>query len=319
MKRVALIIMLSFAALVCRARGEKPDSLVFMTHWTPQAQFAGYYMALEKGFYEEEGIALSLISPLHAAEGDALKNLLSGKVDICSSLLQHAMLERSWGSDIVNVLQTSQNSGLMLVSHNKITRLKDLEGMKIGRWKQGFGEIADIFYHENKLDVTPIDFLQGVNLYLCGALDATLCYSYNEYIEVLCAEGSADRSSVLRFSDYGYNWPEDGVYTTSRFYEENRDLVERFRRATIKGWNYARENRDETVEVVVAQMRKNSVPSNAVFQRMMLDEILDLQLDKSSGTASFKPVSEAAFRKMNSLLLSMGYLSEIIDYKEFVK
>lgn len=307
------------AVLVSETPDADLDTLDFMLHWTPQAQFAGYYIALEKGFYKEEGIALNLVSMLHASEGDAFKSLLSGKVDICTSLLQHAMLERSWGSDIVNVLQTSQNSGLMLVSHRKITDLKQLEGMKIGRWKQGFGEIADIFYHDKKLDVHPIDFTQGVNLYLCGALDATLCYSYNEYIEVLFAEGSADKSSSIRFSDYGYNWPEDGVYTTRRFYEEHKDLVERFNKATIKGWNYAREHRDEAVSIVVRTMRENNVPSNPVFQGMMLDEILDLQVDRKQSKATFAPVAEPAFRKMNSLLLSMGYLSEIIDYKEFVR
>lgn len=307
------------AVLVSEFGDSELDTLNIMLHWTPQAQFAGYYMALEKGFYKEEGIALNLVSMLHASEGDALKNLQSGKVDMCSSLLQHAMLERSWGSDIVNVLQTSQNSGLMLVSHKPINNLKELERMKVGRWKQGFGEIADIFYHENGLDVHPIDFTQGVNLYLCGAFDATLCYSYNEYIEVVFAEGMPDRSSTMRFSDLGYNWPEDGVFTTSWFYEQNKDLVERFNRATVKGWNYARDHREEAVDVVVSTMRENLVPCSPVFQRMMLDEILDLQIDKVSGTATFAPVSEPVFRKMNSLLLSMGYLSEIIDYKDFVR
>jgi len=307
------------AVLVSEFSSSDLDSLTFMLHWTPQAQFAGYYMALEKDFYREEGLAVNLVNMLHASEGDAFKSLTTGKVDMCTSLLQHAMLERSWGSDIVNVLQTSQNCGLMLVSHKTIKNLKELEGMKIGRWKQGFGEIADIFYHENKLDVHPVDFIQGVNLYLCGALDATLCYSYNEYVEVLFGEGSEDRSSTMRFSEFGYNWPEDGVYTTEAFFEQHRDLVEKFNRATIKGWNYARNHRDETVDVVVENMRENNIPSNPVFQKIMLDEILDLQVDKSVGRATFAPVSEPVFRKMNSLLLSMGYLSDIIDYKEFVK
>jgi len=294
------------------------DSLTFMIHWTPQTQFAGYYLALEKGFYQEEGIKVNLVNMLHASEGDALKNLTSGKVDLCSSLLQHAILEKSWGSDIVNVLQTSQNTGLMLVSHKPIKDYKELETMTIGRWKQGFGEIADIFYNEKKLDVKSIDFTQGGNLYLCGALDATLCYSYNEYLEILFAKGSSDKSYFFRFSDIGYNYPEDAVFAARDFYEHNASLINRFKRATIKGWNYARSHRDEAVKVVIEAMKKCDIPYNEKYQAMMLDEVLNLQIDKSTGTATFQPISEAAFAKMESQMMAMGYIAEFIDYKDFI-
>lgn len=307
-------------AVVASDRVNGPvDSLTLMIHWTPQAQFAGYYMALEKGFYQEEGIKVKLVDMVHASEGDAFKSLTSGKADLCTSLLQHALLEKSWGSDIVNVLQVSQNTGLVLVSHKPVESFKDLEKMRIGRWKQGFGEIADIFYHENKLDVTPIDFTQGSNLYLCGALDATLCEVYNEYLEILFAEGDDTQSHILKFSELGYNYPEDAVFATKDYYEHNASLIVRFNRATIKGWNYARSHREETIDVVIDAMKRCNVPCNRKFQTMMLDQVLELQIDKGTGTATFSPITEEAFNKMENQMIAMGHFVEYIDYKDFIK
>lgn len=315
MRRYILIAILLALPCLLSAR----QKVKIMIHWIPQTQFAGYYVAFEKGFYAEEGLDVELIHPQKNVSVDVMGVLHNGKVDFCTGQLIQGLISKSSGLDLCNVLQTSQNSGLMCVSHTPLTKVGDLSGKKIGRWKSGFGELADMMAKDMNLDIKWIEFQTSINLFVSKAIDATLCYSYSEYLQLLFAKGEIPIENTLRFSDFGYNYPEDALFTTSAFCDEHRDIVDKIIRATIKGWNYARDNREEALEITCRYMKSENVAVNHYMQKLMLDEVLALQINDNGLKADFKHIPEPLFDQLCNSLLDLGYLISPVNYKEFVK
>ena len=259
--------------------------IVFTPGWTPQSQFAGYYVAMEKGFYREAGVEVEIKHP--SASYSAFNRLFEGSADIITLQLLQAMVEIDRGMPLVNILQTSQHNSLLVVSRrDSIRKLEDLRGKKVGIWKAGFGELGQMLDIEYGLNIEWIPFLQQVNLYVSGAVDATLAMGYNEHLQIIAA-GFGD-SPVIRFADYGYDFPEDGVYVTTDFYRRYPEQVEAFARASCKGWEWAHRHPEEALEIVMKMVRQENVATNPIHQRWMLEETLRLQCDTQGGTPSFQ-------------------------------
>lgn len=316
MKKTGIIFLFAFVFPLIAAGQQK---ITFMPNWTAQAQFTGFYVAKEKGFYADQGMDVTIKHINGESSRSVIDYLVSGEADICSFHLISSMIEKGRGKDIVNVLQLSQNSSLVLVSHTPLKSFQDLNGMKISRWKTGYSEVAEIFCHDYKLNVKWIQFLSSMNVFLSGAVDATLCMSYNEYLNLLFSMGQIPEEQTLRFSEIGYNFPEDGVYTTREFYENNGIAVEKFNTATKQGWEYAREHRDEAVDIVMKYAKENKVATNRTYQSFMLDEVLDLQNNNETGKADYQKLDETMFNILNDALFSMlpGY--KPFTYKGFIK
>ena len=136
---------------------------------------------------------------------------------------------------------------------------------------------------------------------------------------MLFSLGKIDEQNKISFSDLGYNFPEDGLYTTSDFAGRNPDAVEKFVKASIRGWQYASENEEETLDVVMKYIHEQNVVSNRALQKQMLREVLRLQKDADSGTADFKKIEKDTFYMLNDYLISLGYIKEPIDFETFVR
>lgn len=259
--------------------------IVFTPQWTPQAQFAGYYVAQKKGFYKEAGLEVEIQHP--STSDQALNRLLEGRSNVITMQLFPAMVEIDRGIPLVNILQTSQRNALLVVSRTESIRtFQDLKGKKVGVWKVGFGDLGYIADNELGLDIHWIPFLEGTNLYISGAIDATLAMSYNEYLQII-ASGHGDKP-VLRFSDSDYDYPEDGVYVSADFYQRYPEKAKAFAEASRRGWEYARNYPEETLEIVMELATKEHVHTNRVHQRWMLEEILRLQCKEGEEKPSFK-------------------------------
>lgn len=299
--------------------GRAQEVVRFMPQWTPQAQFAGYYVALEKGFFDAEGLTVVLDHFGGNSSETAIGRLASGEVDIVTSQLIAAMVGRERGIPMVNVLQTAQVSGLMCAAHFPIGNPQALDGRKVGRWKVGFGEICDIFCHRNGLSLNWIPYIHGINLYVSGAVDALLCYSYNEFIQLELATGGIPPQNIIRFADEGIDYPEDGLYVTERYYRLHRETVDKFVRASRRGWDYVRAHPDEALEITMDFIRKFNVVTNRTVQRRMLEEILRLQVNPATGIADYAPVEAARFDELARLLRETGCLEKIPVYKEMIR
>lgn len=295
------------------------QKLTFMPQWTPQAQFAGFYMAQEMGFYAQEGLDVEIRHIKANSTESILTQLVSGKVQIAGQQLLQSIIARSDGQKILNVMQITQKSGLWCVSHTPVSKPEDLQGMKIGRWKSGYSEFCDILETYNKLHINWVPFINGINLYVYGAVDATLCYSFSEYIALQLAIGDIPDNQVLKFSDFGYECPEDGLYVTEEYYAQNKDAVDKFVRASKKGWEYARTHKKQTLEVVMRICSENHIVTNRAMQERMLDNYISLQTNPSTGKIDFAPVTLPVYNDVTKALLETGYIVNKPEYKEVIR
>ena len=286
--------------------------IVFTPQWTPQSQFAGYYVAQEMGFYQEAGVEVDFQHP--SASYSAVNRLLEGSSDIITQQLVQAMIAIDRGMPMVHVLQTSQHNALVLVSKSDSLRtLEDLKGKKVGVWKSGFGELAYIMDTEKNLDIQWIPFLESVNLFLSGAIDATLAMGYNEYLKIR-ASGHEDKP-VIRFSETEYDYPEDGLYVSTDFYQRHPDKVKAFVEASRKGWEWAHEHPEETLDIVMKWAEKESVHTNRIHQQWMLEQIFSLQCEDGEKKPSFQ-LDRTMIDRLNELLLKHHYIHQPVDMEK---
>ena len=139
MKNMILSII-GFLILPCIVQAQR---IVFTPQWTPQSQFAGYYVAQEKGFYKDANVEVDFRHP--SVSYSALNHLMEGSCDMITTQLTQAMIAIDRGIPMVHVLQTSQQNGLvMLGCTDSIRTIEDLRKKKVGVWKAGFGELAYI-------------------------------------------------------------------------------------------------------------------------------------------------------------------------------
>ena len=295
------------------------EVIYFMPQWTPQTQFAGYYVAVEKGFYAEEGLEVVIDHFGGSSTESVIDKLEHRKVDIITTQLITAMLAREKGIKLINVLQTSQVNGLMCATHFRIESPQSLNGAKIGRWKVGFGEVCDLFCYKNGLDVQWVPYIQGINLYVSGAVDALLCYSFSEYLLLVLATGGIPEENLIRFRDFGLDFPEDGLYVTESYYRQNKDAVDKFVRASRRGWEYAAEHPEEALDISMRVVESYNVATSRIFQRMMLEEMIRLQVNTVTGVQDFAPVRREVFESLNAMLREMGYLKRDIKYEEMIR
>lgn len=289
------------------------QQITFSPQWTPQSQFAGYYAALEKGFYAEEGLDVSIVHP--TASYSSMSMLADGTADIITSELIQAMMTADDEIKYVNLLQTTQHSTLVLISRaGDVKKLSDLAGSRIGTWKVGFSEIPHMIDEEQHLDIEWVKLINSLNLYIAGAIDATLAKSYNELI--LFSMAGVTPGSVLYFSEYGYDFPEDGLYVSEEFYKNNKEQCRKFAEASRRGWDWVRNNREEALDIVMKYVKESKIPTNRYNQKWMLEAILEAQQDEKGGRPSYR-LDEDAFNQLNEALLKYGYISEPVVYERF--
>ena len=309
MKRYLLLMCFICSSLipVCA------QQIIFTPQWTPQSQFAGYYAALELGYYDQEGLDVTISHP--TSSYSSINMLLDGSSHIITSELIQAMAASAKDIRLVNLLQTTQHSTLVLLARNKdVTRMSQLQGCRIGTWKVGFSEIPHMIDGQYNLDIEWVKFFNPLNLYIAGAIDAALVKSYNE--EVLFSMSGITPGSTLKFSDMGFDFPEDGLYVTEDFYRENSEQCRKFAEASRKGWEWVRNNREKALEIIMKYVKAENIPTNIYNQKFMLDKILEVQEDQKGGMPSYS-LKEDSFDKLNNILMQYGYISKPVEFKRF--
>jgi len=290
--------------------------LVFTPQWSAQAQFTGYYVALSKGFYKEVGLDVTIKHP--SLSKPIVDYLSSGQSQFVTLQLLTAMKEIDNGHKLVNVLQTSQQNGAIIVSHKPISGLESLRGKKVGHWKVGFSELPMAIDKRFNLGIQWVPFLSHINLYISGAIDATLVMSYNEYIQLELAGQRIKRNQILYMSDIGYNTPEDGLYCTADYYKEHKAAVDNFAKATRKGWEWAIDHPEEALDIVMLTIRQSGVVSNLIIQKRMMATCFELMKDKTSGKRTYQ-LSPQSVSAANTLLRETGFIKRDITYKDITR
>lgn len=307
---VVIVLVICYSSV--KAQG---DTIVFTPQWTAQAQFAGYYVAEAKGFYREAGVKVRLEHP--SATQPAMARL---RKDVCQATtlqLCQALEIIDDGIPLVNILQTSMNNAMVIVSKKNQDPLTQ-KGARVGIWSVGFGQLAMCMSIKDHLNYQWIRFAQGINLFVSGALDAILAMSYNEYYQLVQAGVEMTDKKVYRFCDHGYNVQEDGVYMKRDYYLKHKDAARRFAQASKKGWEWAAAHPAETLDIVMEYVNKSHIATNRLMQHLMLKEVLRLQLDRDSKKREFR-LRRDMVEQASSLMYENMMLSRKIKYQELCK
>jgi NitT/TauT family transport system substrate-binding protein len=290
------------------------ETIVFMPQWTAQAQFAGYYVAEVKGFYREAGVKVRIEHP--SVTQPAMIRLRDNQCQATTLHVCQAMEIIDDGIPLVNILQTSMNNAMVIVSARDKDPLTQ-KGARVGIWSVGFGQLAICMSIKDHLDYEWVRFSQNVNLFVAGALDATLAMSYNEYYQLVQAGVKMTDKNVYRFCDHGYNVQEDGVYVTRDYYAKHKEQVLRFAQASRKGWEWAAEHPDETLDIVMEYVNREHIATNRVMQRLMLKEVLRLQVDRESKKREFR-LRPDMVRQASQLMVENQMLGREVTYEELI-
>jgi NitT/TauT family transport system substrate-binding protein len=258
--------------------------------WLPQAQFAGYYVALAEGYFEEEGFDLVNVIP---SGGDIVPQdaLVAGDVDFAIAWVPKVLgtLEAT-GAELTNIAQVYQKSGTMQVSFKDtgVASVADFEGKRIGSW--GFGNEWEIFaamaadgLDSTTVSITTQDF--SMNALLDGDVDAAQAMTYNEWAQILEVVNPATGAlytpedfDVVYYEDTEGAMLQDAIWAdTARLADDPAyaDAAVRFLKAVIKGWVFARDNPEDAANITynAAINAEAAFPVGPVHQLWQMNEV----------------------------------------------
>ncbi len=283
------------------------NKVTLQLQWVTQAQFAGYYVALDKGFYEEEGLDVTVL-----AGGPDIappQVLAGGGADAMLNWMPSALAAREKGLPVVNIAQPFKTSGLMLTcwKDTGITGPQDFKGKTIGVWF--FGNEYPFLSWMSQEGISTDGGEDGVTVLKQGfnvdpllqrEADCISTMTYNEYGQVLDAGVNPDELITFKYEEQGVATLEDGIWVL----EENlsdpvfEDKMVRFVRASMKGWKYAEGNAEEAAGIII-EYDETGAQIEAAQVRMM-NEIAKLTAG-SDGS-----LSEADFQRTVDTLLAGG-------------
>ena len=230
------------------------DEVTLQLKWVTQAQFAGYYVALDQGFYEEEGLDVTI----HPGGPDVAppQVMAGGGADVMVDWMPSALAAREKGLPLVNIAQPFKSSGMMLtcLKESGVETPEDFPGRTLGVWF--FGNEYPFLSWMAHLGIPTDGGAEGVTVLKQGfnvdpllqkQADCISTMTYNEYWQVIDAGIAEDQLINFKYEDQGVATLEDGLYVL----EENLadpafvDRMVRFVRASMKGWKWAEENPDD--------------------------------------------------------------------------
>ena len=259
------------------------DEVTLQLKWVTQAQFAGYYVALEKGFYDEESLEVTIkpggpdIAPTQVIAG--------GGADVTVEWMPAALAARERGLPLVNIAQPFKSSGLMLtcLKETGISGPEDFPGRTLGVWF--FGNEYPFLSWMSQLGIPTEGGAEGVEVLKQGfnvdpllqkQADCISTMTYNEYWQVIDAGIAADDLVTFKYEDQGVATLEDGLYVLEDQLDDPAfvDKMTRFVRASMQGWKYAEENPDEAAEIVLEYDETGAQTER--HQKRMMGEIAKL-------------------------------------------
>ncbi len=312
----AVLLVMALALLLFPGPSFALEKTSIILQWLPQAQFAGFYMAEEKGFYTDEGVSLTMVQG--GPDIIASEWLETGKVDFATMFLSTGLLKRAT-IPIINIGQLVQNSALMLITKadSGMTSPKDLDGKKVGLWANEFQIQPRALFKHLGISVTVVPQSSSLDLFLRGGVQAATGMWYNEY-NLLFSYGLdyTDLRPFL-FRDTELNFPEDGIYTLETTANEKPELCRAVVAATVRGWKYAFEHPEEALDTVMKRMIKKNIPANRAHQRWMLDRMKDIMITENG--APIGVLRQEDFERVKSVLIDTGFMTNAPMFPEFYR
>ena len=309
---VAAAVALTLLAVGCGDDGGSSSSsagtggsltkIKLQLQWVTQAQFAGYFAAVDQGFYKEQGLDVSILEA--AVDTVPAKVLADGGADYAVSWVPKALQTREAGADVVQIAQVFQKSGTRQVSFKEknITAATAFKGKKIGNW--GFGNEYEVFAAITKAGLDPAKDVTNVQqqfdmvALLAGEIDAAEAMTYNEYAQVLEAKNpktgklyTPEDFNVVDYNTEGVAMLQDALWADGKRLASDKtyqDNTTKFLTASLQGWIYCRDNAQKCADLVVAKGSKLG-KSHQLWQ---MNEVNKLIWPSSNGVGA---VDKAAY------------------------
>ena len=280
--------------------GGDNDKVTLQSKWVVQAQFAGYYAALDQGYYDDENLDVTI----RPGGPDIVPEqvVLGGQAEFGIDWLDSLLATRDQGQNIVNIGQVFTRSGMTEVTwkDSGLDKITDLRGKKVGVWLGG--NEHKLFAALNKNGINPQKDTKIVkqpfdmNLFLNREVDAAAAMTYNELAQVLETKDpktgqlyKPNQLNVMKMSDLGTGALEDGVFVRGDWIEDedNQDIAKRFLKASFRGWVYCRDNPEDCLRIVL----DNGPTLGEGHQRWQLNEINALIWPAPKGIGVMEPES----------------------------
>lgn len=307
MKKTMMFLMagaFSLAAFQAMAA----DAVTLQLKWVTQSQFAGYYVAKDKGFYTEENLDVTIkpggpdIAPEQVIAG--------GGADVIVDWMGGALAARDKGVNLVNIAQPFKKAGMELVcpKDGPVKTEADFKGKTLGVWF--FGNEYPFYAWMNKLGLPTEGGADGVTVLkqsfdvqplIQKQADCISVMTYNEYWQLIDAGYKAEDLIVFNYTAMGVDLLEDGLYAMEDKLKDPafEDKMVRFVRASMKGWKYATENPDEAAGIVVENGGQDEN-----HQKRMMGEVAKL-IDNADGK-----LIEAAYDRTAAALLAQKIITK---------
>ncbi|RNC83050.1 MAG: hypothetical protein ED557_10040 [Balneola sp.] len=291
-KLILLITVLLAATHVHAQTEKKTEQVTLQLKWKHQFQFAGYYMAIEKGYYHDLGLEVTLLEA--PDEGETLASVFEGEAQF-GVTTSDILLLRSRGRKLVLLAPIFQRSAQVLVAKREsgIEKVSDIQGKRVA--VEAYA--ADILAYLEMNGVTKSDFIQTGHSYSISELiddevDAITAYISDE--PFLLQEAGVDYV-IIQPEGMGYGFYGDVLFTTEEMIENNQDVVLQFREASLKGWEYAMSNIEETVDIIYEKYSTRHSKEHLLYEaEQMMDLIYPNRVNiGSSSTEKWGQILDA--------------------------
>ncbi len=293
--------------------------VVLKLHWYPQAQFAGYLLAQEKGFFRAAGAGDVEIRWSTAGER-SLDTLADHRSAFCTGWLCDALVRRAHGAPLVHLVQVTQKSAMLLVTRRAdgIDTPAAMNGQRVGLWGGDFDVLPRAFFRKFQVQPEIVPQSSSMVPFLRGAVSIASAMHYNEYHKLLEAGLRPEDLRVFQLADYGLDFPEDGVYCHAQLWRERPDHCLAMARAIQQGWDYALAHEAEALDVVMDYCRRAEVRTSRNHQQWMLRSMAGLIRRRSDGAAAaWGELPAEVYQAVGQELLRQGLVDAVPPWTEF--
>lgn len=278
------------------------DKVSLRLKWLAQAQFAGYYVAKAKGFYEQAGLDMTINPGGPNLSVDTLVGSGNDTFGVAGGT-EVVLIAREKGLPLVCIGVGVQRTPYAYVTYSDsgIKTVKDFKGKKVATWFTGTQyTLYSMLAHEGikQSEVTIVPQSGSMAPFVEKQFDVAAATYYNE-LNTLKAQGLGDKLTLIKPDDYGVVVQQDTVVVNEKFRNEKPAAVQAFINASVKGWKYALQNRKEAIDIIMA-----AAPSlNRAHQEAMLDEFAKLLLAGQGSTEGILAIDMPAIGKLHESLV----------------
>jgi ABC-type nitrate/sulfonate/bicarbonate transport system substrate-binding protein len=310
---VAMIVAIILSACGSNASTAPADTVTVQLSWFHGVEYAGFYTAVEKGYYAEENI--NVVLNAGGPEINPLDEVANGNAQFGIGQGDSLILAKANGQNFVSVATIFRENPLAITSLkiDAIQKPEDLVGKTVGAYSLDLSSYSDLLFlafmsrtglEKSDMKYALIEDFFGANEIKSGRMDAMSGMFATD--QQVMTRQVGDEINLIYYKDYGVDVYINTIFVTEEYLQNNEDLVARFIRATMRGYQYAIENTEEVAEFAVKY-----------------DETLDLDYQKQvmqaqipfidTGNAPIGSMDENVWQVTQDILIEFGMLSTPVD------